>query len=128
MCFHRDKNRHLKIMFKIQRLMRSFVTISTHTYCEYPPSPCSTTCMSFGSCPSINSVTKSLVFNLVEGCNVCSCRKFFWVFPSIDFSFDGLPHVQCFFHIFCNNVHLTVIGIIRKVIPVTKLISTETYL
>ena len=113
-----EKNRQLQIMLKIQRLMSSFIIISTRTYCEHPPSPCSTTCMSFGSCPSINAVTKTLVFNVVESWNVYCCKKFFWVLPSIDFCFDWWPHIQSLFHVFYNDVHLTVIEKIGTVNPV----------
>ena len=99
-----EKNRQLQIMLKIQRLMSSFITISTRTYCEHPPSPCSTTCMSFGSCPSINAVTKSLVFNIVESCNVYSCRKFFGPSPASIFALIDC-HISRAFSMFSTMMY-----------------------
>ena len=61
-----------------------------------------------------------LVFNVVESWNVYCWRKFFFflVLPSIDFCFDWWPHIQSLFHVFYNEVHLTVIAKIGTENPV----------
>ena len=100
---------------------------SVHTHCKYSPSPCSTTCMSLGSCPPINTVTEGFIFYFIHSCNFSSYWHSLGVFPCINSSLDTLPDSKCLLHIFCN-VHLTVIGMIWTVILVIKLIRTKTHL
>ena len=91
-CYHWEKN------------VSHWYYIDLLTDCKFSASPCGTTCMSLGSCPSINAVTKSLVFNLVESCNVYSCRNFLWVLPASIFALIDC-HISRAFSMFSTMMY-----------------------